>query len=240
MYSEKNYSWLSIIGVSLGVVSLFLFPLIVFIYRPKVNIIFGFRLAWLPAGIGLIISIFAIRKTKYHAGSRTVKVGVVLNAIVTVVSVFMPPPRASFATRMVCGSHMAGLGKAMVSYTQENDGNYPDPEKWCDQLLESGNVKVHNFMCLPDYKIQYLMFSFSRPKPGKGKCHYAMNVNCKPDSDPDTVLLFETTLGWNKHGGSELLTLDNHDGDGCNILFNDWHVAFEKRPKDLNWGNISN
>jgi hypothetical protein len=241
MYSEKNYSWLSIIGLSLGVLGLLVYflPFSLTVFHPRPVYYPANRFALIPAGIGLIISIFAIRKTKYRQGSRTAKVGVILTAIITVVSVFMPPPHASFATRMVCGSHMAGLGKAITSYAQENDGNYPDPEKWCDQLLNSGNAKVRDFLCLPDYTIRFLMFSFSRPKPGKGKCHYAMNVNCKPDSARDTVLLFETTLGWNKHGGPELLTSDNHDGEGCNILFNDKHVKFVKRPKELNWGNIS-
>jgi hypothetical protein len=135
---------------------------------------------------------------------------------------------------------MSGLGKAIHSYAQENDGKYPDPEKWCDQLLEAGQAKIRQFMCLPDFTIQYLRFKYSRPQPGKGVSHYAMNINCRPDSPPDTVLLFETALGWNKHGGKELLNLDNHSGDGCNILFNGGYVQFIGRRQELKWGTTAN
>ena len=43
---------------------------------------------------------------------------------------------------------------------------------------------------------------------------------------------------WNQVGGPEILTTDNHKGEGANILFNDGHVDFVKQ-KDfdkLNWG----
>jgi len=38
-----------------------------------------------------------------------------------------------------------------------------------------------------------------------------MNPNCKPNSPPDTVILFETKAGWNQYGGTEPSTLDNHE-----------------------------
>ena len=45
-------------------------------------------------------------------------------------------------------------------------------------------------------------------------------------------------LRWNQFGGSELLTTENHKGDGCNVLFNDWHAEFVKaeRIAELKWG----
>lgn len=42
------------------------------------------------------------------------------------------------------------------------------------------------------------------------------------------VLLFETHPGWNQAGGPDILTTDNHQGDGCNVLFVDCHVDFVK------------
>jgi prepilin-type processing-associated H-X9-DG protein len=219
-----------------------LFPFIVFIYRPRLIIIPGYPLALLPAIIGLVLGIIAVvrnRKPGGYKGVKAAKAGSIMALIIIIIQIALPF-RMGLALRMVCGTNMSGLGKAINSYAQENNGKYPDPEKWCDLLLEAGQVKIRQFMCLPDFKIQYLKFKYSRPKPGKGISHYAMNTNCTPDSPADTVLLFETDLGWNKHGAKELLTLDNHDGDGCNILFNDWHVMFERRPKELNWGTNSN
>jgi prepilin-type processing-associated H-X9-DG protein len=44
-------------------------------------------------------------------------------------------------------------------------------------------------------------------------------------------------LRWNQFGGSELLTTDNHKGEGCNVLFNDLHVEFIKTERlgELKW-----
>jgi len=52
-------------------------------------------------------------------------------------------------------------------------------------------------------------------------------------------LLFETKKGWNQHGGRELLTLENHKGEGCNVLFNDKSVRFIKAEdvNELKWGS---
>jgi prepilin-type processing-associated H-X9-DG protein len=54
---------------------------------------------------------------------------------------------------------------------------------------------------------------------------------------PDMVLLFETYPGWNQSGGPEILTTDNHQGDGCNVLFGDGRVEFVKTEHldDLKW-----
>jgi prepilin-type processing-associated H-X9-DG protein len=49
-----------------------------------------------------------------------------------------------------------------------------------------------------------------------------------PAALPNVVLLFETHPGWNQVGGSEILTTENHRGDGCNVLFVDSHVEFVK------------
>ena len=44
-------------------------------------------------------------------------------------------------------------------------------------------------------------------------------------------------LRWNQVGGPELLTTENHKGEGCNILFTDSHVEFvpAKRLGELRW-----
>ena len=76
------------------------------------------------------------------------------------------------------------------------------------------------------------------PSVGEGKCHYAMNPDCRCDSPPDTVLLFETQAGWNQHGGPELFTFDNHVPKGGLVLLNDGTVKFmrtEEELKQLRW-----
>ena len=66
-----------------------------------------------------------------------------------------------------------------------------------------------------------------------GRCHYAVNPNCEPDSAGDVVLLFETKAGWNQHGGPELFAFDNHDPKGGCVLLNDGTVKFIRTPAEL-------
>jgi len=62
---------------------------------------------------------------------------------------------------------------------------------------------------------------------------FVVNPNCKPKSPPDTVLLFESKVGWNQHGGPELFTFDNHNPKGGCVLFNDGSVRFIRTKEEL-------
>jgi prepilin-type processing-associated H-X9-DG protein len=127
--------------------------------------------------------------------------------------------------RLMCSTNLVKLGKAMWMYS-DNFGEYPTPDKWCDLLLEHTNISEDVFRC---------------PGNKKHRCSYALNLNARRKGPDDMVVLFETKGGWNQAGGVELLATDNHtDSDGwsvgANILFNDGHVAFEKRAStELNW-----
>ena len=124
------------------------------------------------------------------------------------------------AFRMVCGTNMSALGKAMLIYSNDYD-DIPTPSKWCDLLIEHTEVRPSMLRC---------------EGATEGPCNYAMNKNIEKldagRATPDMVLLFETHPGWNQSGGPEILTTDNHRGDGCNVLFMDSHVEFVK-TKDL-------
>ena len=134
--------------------------------------------------------------------------------------------KLELAYKVVCRAHLGAIGAVILIYSDDFDGKYPTTDKWCDLLVQSGDIDEKQFVCR------------SALKGGdKGRCHYAMNPNCEPNSSADTVLLFETKGGWNQYGGPELLTFENHKGKGCNILFNDGHVKFvvTKRIGELKW-----
>jgi len=130
------------------------------------------------------------------------------------------------AFRTVCAKNLEALGKAMLIYASDYDEKYPTPSKWCDLLIEHTDVTKKNLRC---------------PGAPEGPCNYAMNKNIEKlnagRAPPDMVLLFETHPGWNQTGGPEILTTDNHQGDGCNVLFMDLHVKFVKTEDldDLRW-----
>jgi prepilin-type processing-associated H-X9-DG protein len=124
----------------------------------------------------------------------------------------------------MCASGLYGLGKIMLHYNNDHDGNFPTPTKWCDLLDKQEAETITLFLRCRG--------------ASEGPCNYAMNKEI-PDSPvpPDIVVLFETHPGWNQSGGPEILTTDYHEGEGCNILFADSHVKFVKTEDlgDLKW-----
>jgi len=127
-----------------------------------------------------------------------------------------------YRRRIRCAENLTSLGKTMIIYACDYDDKYPTADKWCDLLIEYTDVTEKQFRC---------------PANRKEGCSYAMNPNAKLTSSPDMVVLFETKGGWNQFGGPEILTLDNHEGQGCNVLFNDLHVRFVKKEQlgELKW-----
>jgi len=120
-----------------------------------------------------------------------------------------------------CATNMRDLGKALMIYANDHDDKFPTSSKWCDLLIEHAGVDRMTFRCRGSME---------------GPCNYAMNENVAglgPFTQSDLVLLFETHPGWNQVGGPEVLTTENHRGEGCNVLFVDWHVEFVK-TQELN------
>jgi len=125
------------------------------------------------------------------------------------------------AQRMACGTNMRNLGIAMRMYADDHDDKFPTGSKWCDLMIERSAVDRMIFKC---------------GGATEGPCNYAMNENVAepgPSNQSDLVLLFETHPGWNQVGGPEILTTENHRGEGCNVLFVDSHVEFVK-TQELN------
>jgi len=151
----------------------------------------------------------------------------------------------------------------MQKYTDDYDGQYPTPSKWCDLLVEKMGVTKAQFFCteaddgtrstyspIDETKIPAKVISLKDYNDSTGQkkyvykiewSHYGLNPNTEPNSAHDMVLLFETECGWNQFGGPELVSVKNHleiyRKEGCNILFNDGTVKFIKteRIKNLRW-----
>ncbi len=162
------------------------------------------------------------RKTKIKISSLLVVLSCICFILASFPLWFDKP--YSPAYRLICGSNLVSLSRAMILYTADNEGIFTTPSKWCDLLIEHGNVTKKHFECRG---------------AEKGPCNYAMNRNLenigrldKTNIHPDIVLLFETGPGWNQVGSSEILTTANHEDKGCNVLFLDGHVTFVLK-KDL-------
>jgi hypothetical protein len=148
--------------------------------------------------------------------------------------------------RLLCGSHLVTLGKAMLLYANDHDGRLPTPSQWCDILLKTGQIKPTDLQCpgvreppatspYPLERYLYTRWKHARSVQGLGACDYAINVYSEEKGtagEPGTILLFETNPGWNQVGGPEAMAMKHHDVQGCNAFFLDGYVSFVK-PEDV-------
>jgi prepilin-type processing-associated H-X9-DG protein len=168
-------------------------------------------------------------RAENHFSLFRVLVGVLVGLVVLLYlfELFVYPdiPRER-AYRILCHANLKGLGLGMQIYARVYSNKYPTADKWCDLLLQHVEISEKQFVCRG-----------ASERGDQGPCHYAVNPNCDPNSPPDMVLLFETKGGWNQFGGPEILTTENHEGKGCNILFADGTTKFVKTGElgQLKW-----
>jgi prepilin-type processing-associated H-X9-DG protein len=183
-------------------------------------------LTTLPAIICGIVGLVKINKSRGQLkGNGLAIAGIAIPVaalpIVAILLAILMPALAkvrNLSYRLMCGENIASISKAMALYANDYNEQYPTPSKWCDLLVEKTDVSPMKLKC--------------KGAPNDGRCNYAMNKNVEKlgsNAPPDMVLLFESGPGWNQSGGPELLTTDNHQGDGCNVVYCDGHVAFESK-----------
>ncbi|MFC1739526.1 hypothetical protein ACFL1G_10845 [Planctomycetota bacterium] len=177
-----------------------------------------------------VLSIFNIQKSKGKlkgAGFAITALVIAQAGAVWFIYVGMPRIR-SISPSMVCGTNLSQLGKAMHQYAIDNNGRYPSSYKWCDLLIKHTDITEKNLRCYGEKE---------------QRCGYAMNHNCYDmNSPPNMVLLFDawSLREWNLSGELDLATFRHHEGESCNILFNDGHVegmGDVLRISELNWGD---
>jgi prepilin-type processing-associated H-X9-DG protein len=198
---------------------------VVFVYKVPfwlVPCIMAVILSWLSVPFLAIAALVEINRSSRLLQGRGFAIAglclwLVPIAIGCLLNLFSQHPR-DLAPRVVCGTNMRGLVKAMVVYANDYDaGRFPQADKWCDVLIQADFTTYKQLVCRGSDAIA-------------GECSYAMNRNVAGKNmlalPPGMVLLFETKAGWNQVGGPEILTTENHKGEGCNVAFVDTHVEF--------------
>ncbi len=147
----------------------------------------------------------------------------------------LTPQVHAFDLRVACASNLKDLWRRLRLYhiaigkrepvaPAKGAMAYPSPEDWCNAMVKVFyEARVYPGMTGPH----------KCPSAGDGRCHYAMNPHCEPDSASDMVLLFEAKAGWNQQGGAELFTFDNHEPRGGCVLLNDGTVRFIRTVEEL-------
>lgn len=121
--------------------------------------------------------------------------------------------------------------KHRVDSSGKSEILYPAPANWCAAIVQAcRTIDIFNEEIIRPF----ICPAITESKSYLAKSYYAMNPNCKYESPPDMVLLFETKAGWNQHGGPELFTFDNHEPKGGCVLLNDGTVKFIRTREELN------
>lgn len=149
-------------------------------------------------------------------------------AILVVLFIYLAPgpiPRER-SVKIVCMVHLKSMAVSLILYSDGFDGSLPSVESWCDALGKY--ILPENLIC-PGSDAKEAQSSYAINKYLDGKKLVEL--------PSDLVLLFESKPGWNKAGGPEILTMENHDGEGCNVLFADGNVKFVGTDKisELKW-----
>jgi prepilin-type processing-associated H-X9-DG protein len=190
-------------------------------------------LTFVPALVCGILALTNINKSAGRLKGKGLAVaGITVSAVALpivlalLMAILMPALSKTrvLAIRVVCGANMHGIANAISMYADDT-GAFPTTSKWCDLLIDNQYVNEEQFRCRA---------------ATEGPSNYALNSNIEKlpaAPPPDMVLLFETQPGWNQSGGPEVLTTENHHGDGCNVVFIDGHVKFvhQHELKDLRW-----
>jgi prepilin-type processing-associated H-X9-DG protein len=157
--------------------------------------------------------------------SKLVIAIIILSIAILLAAIIMPRCGrvGTQAGQIICNGNLFEIGQDLKLYMKDYGGKWPAGEKWCDLLLERDGVYRADFHC---------------PGTEDGECHYVLNKSAFGlqfgEENKDIVFAFESKAGWNKFGGIELLSTDNHKkiSEGCHILFADGSVRFVKK-KDL-------
>jgi prepilin-type processing-associated H-X9-DG protein len=188
-------------------------------------------LTFVPALVCGIMALTSINKSAGRLKGKGLAVaGITVSAVALPVvlallmAILMPALSKTrvLAIRAVCSANMHGIANAISMYAEDN-GAFPTTSKWCDLLIKNQYVNEEQFRC--------------RAAP-EGRCSYAINSNLEQlgaAAPADMVLLFETRPGWNQSGGPEILTTENHQGDGCNVAFVDGSVRFLLEFEHIRW-----
>jgi len=186
---------------------------------------------------------------RYHMRSTTIStlgklsLGLAILVSVFVIYIWAGISRSSIAVWSPGSANMNRVARAMLLYANDHKDHMPDPNHWCDILIDQGNIGLEN-LCIPSFGIRWPYglgnwpFGLGNwpPKEGAGinfdpgsvivfpsprarKCDFAMNRNCRLFTGyGDPILLVSSKSGWNQSGGPELAE-PVHAGDDYVLVY---------------------
>jgi competence protein ComGC len=141
-------------------------------------------------------------------GSSMATTGIVLSAVAMVLTLLLIIPAALLlpalskakerAQTINCVNHVKQLSLAVRMYASDNNDHFPSAANWCD-AVQNYVGSPRPYQCAADSSL---------------RCAFAYNQKLdglKDDEiNPQTVLFFESSTGWNAAGGPELFDAHKH------------------------------
>ena len=162
-------------------------------YRPWWSEFAGRNAVGLSGIIGFVLAAASFWSTRTYAGrykGRVLGILGMLSALLLLGVWWVETCGPTSGTwGMACNSNLSRLGRAMLVYSEDSQGRYPEPNQWCDLLLQRKQVELRHFFC-PAVRFRWRRQVLPWPVPKNKRCYYAMNPHCNPNSTADTVLLF--------------------------------------------------
>ena len=198
--------------------------------------ILGLFTCGVTALVGLILGIVALVKIKNSQG-RLSGNGLAIGGIATsAIFLLLVPIGAAMllpalaqakarAQQVHCVNNAKQLCLAVRMYASDNNDHLPATTNWCDAIQPYvGTPKV--FQCSADSQPRSA-FAYNRKLDGLKE----VNIN------PQTVLLFESSTGWNEAGGPEIFSPHKHSKTTIVVGFADGSVQRLPRSQldSLRW-----
>lgn len=204
-----------------------------------------------------VISLKRIRRSEGLLKGKRYAVACIVLSFVIATFVFLPSPHTNqkLAYQIVCGTNFKGLGTMIAIYASDHGGAVSGGSNWCDILIMEVDGDPGIFKCKGSGAV-YGESSYAINKNALGKklselpadmvlvfetslgrkdIERTDEVRNRPSFNkyPETSKIFsgkeKVYLNrWNQVGGAEDLTVDNHEGRGCNVLFGDGTVDWIK------------
>ncbi len=138
----------------------------------------------------------------------------------------------SKANSIKSANNAGSLIKSLIGYSLDHDDKLPEADKWCDAIIrEAQTIKIYASPQDPvavaqaDSGQKVSSYAFNKALSGK-------DIN---QVDPETVMIFETDLGWNGSGGLKdaLEFLQFFDGQSIAVGTADGAVRLVRSPDEL-------
>lgn len=128
------------------------------------------------------------------------------------------------------------LGVGLIDHAQDNDGQLPVADKWCAAILREVGTPLAFASPLDPATV-------ALAEGGEKVSSYAFNAALSGkklnELNPETVLIFETALGWNGSGGlkdaEKFMRTTGRASIAVTLVDGSTHITHHRELKVMRW-----